>query len=159
MIDNKVNDKALLYLSFSPLLMLVFGFWQLGNRQMFFDIVMPIECASDVINPNHYIDGVQFNHTHLFLVFIVIFVFQYPYRKCLQRFFVKLGLFQDMSDKKINGDFELSNSHDEKIGSYFECINGLHQKRWLAQELFNQKVLRRRTLDDENLEKLRVSKR
>ena len=37
MIDNRLNKRALTLLKYSPLLMLFFGYWYLGNRQIFFN--------------------------------------------------------------------------------------------------------------------------
>lgn len=37
MIDNQLNDRAVEILMFAPLIMLSFGYWMLGNRQMFYN--------------------------------------------------------------------------------------------------------------------------
>ena len=37
MMDNKLNDRALQIMGWAPLLLFFFGYWQLGNRQQFFN--------------------------------------------------------------------------------------------------------------------------
>jgi len=37
MLDNRMNNRALTLLKYSPVLMLMYGFWYLGNRQIFFN--------------------------------------------------------------------------------------------------------------------------
>ena len=39
LLDNKLNMKVLDILSYAPLFTLSFGYWTLGNRQMFFNEV------------------------------------------------------------------------------------------------------------------------
>ena len=46
LIDNKLNDRALKILEWAPIMMLVFGYWQLGNRQMFFNEVSDLSYTS-----------------------------------------------------------------------------------------------------------------
>jgi len=38
----------------APVVMLMFGYWQLGNRQMFFnDGISEITTTNELMNPNH----------------------------------------------------------------------------------------------------------
>ena len=53
--DEKLNKRVLELLRFAPIFMLSFGYWALGNRQMFFGEVPPIEFASDNIDPGHHL--------------------------------------------------------------------------------------------------------
>ena len=39
LLDNKLNELALKALRFAPVIMFMTGFWQFGNRQIFFDEV------------------------------------------------------------------------------------------------------------------------
>ena len=40
--DNRLNDRALQILMYAPLMMLSFGYWQLSNRQIFFNEIQEI---------------------------------------------------------------------------------------------------------------------
>lgn len=37
MFDNLLNDRALSILMFAPLFMVMFSYWMIGNRQMFYN--------------------------------------------------------------------------------------------------------------------------
>jgi len=51
--DNNLNDRALKILHYAPVMMMIFGYWYLGNRQMFFNEVMPIEHISQDVVTDH----------------------------------------------------------------------------------------------------------
>ena len=86
---NKTNIKALRYLGYAPFLMIIFGYWQLGNRQIFYNERIPLSFASQKIQgqfdpghqPIHVSDQLQFHH--LFLFFAPIFLFRYATLKVL----------------------------------------------------------------------------
>ena len=76
-----LNLGALQLLAKSPFFLLTFGYWILGNRQLFFDNASEKIHDSDEIDPEHDLfmftkDG-KFapNHTLIFLIFIPIFIF------------------------------------------------------------------------------------
>lgn len=47
-------DELLGILSHAPTMMVLFGFWQLGNRQLFFNEVMPMVHMNEATDPSHY---------------------------------------------------------------------------------------------------------
>ena len=51
--DKLLNDKALTYLMFAPLTMMLMAYWQLGNRQTFFNEVQVKEYAREITPPDH----------------------------------------------------------------------------------------------------------
>lgn len=64
--------------------------------------------------------------------------------------------------KKIEGislNWELELQIDENLGAYWTNLTGIAQMRTFVQELYNQRKLKVRTMDDRTLEKLRSSKR
>ena len=121
MIDNQLNDRALSILMFAPIMMLSFGYWFLGNRQMFFNEHLDIEYA----NASKLTDHKAFNfsrgydYSMVLLVFIVI-LFLLPR-------IAKLG--EDALDKTRffprKACFNKGICFDEKIGDYFESLSGL----------------------------------
>ena len=65
MYGNKMSDGAIYILTKAPLFMLSFGYWQLGNRQIFFNESHPIDFASEKYDPKHYLFNFDsgFHHT------------------------------------------------------------------------------------------------
>ena len=74
---NDLNRKALQTMKWAPVVMLMFGYWQLGNRQIFFNEKIVFKYLSEISDPNHrlfdYSKGPD--HTILLLIFLPIFVF------------------------------------------------------------------------------------
>lgn len=77
MIGNALNHIGLSTLMYAPLFMLAFGYWQLGNRQMFFNDVPTISHKNEMYDPGHalidYTAG--YNYTMVYLIFLVVFLF------------------------------------------------------------------------------------
>lgn len=47
---------------------------------------------------------------------------------------------------------------DENLGSYYECVSIRDRKRWYVEELYNNKRLGIKTIDENALERLRTTK-
>ena len=43
LLDNSLNDSSLKMLQLAPVFMICFGYWQLGNRQIFFNEISPVD--------------------------------------------------------------------------------------------------------------------
>ena len=95
-----MNDGALKILTHAPLFMICFGYWQLGNRQIFFNEAYLKDIGSEEYNPGHKLIDFSkgINHTALFFVFLPMFVFFRPYLKLLKKVALKMNIA-----KKING--------------------------------------------------------
>jgi len=85
MIGNALNHIGLSTLMYAPLFMLAFGYWMLGNRQMFFNDIPKISHMNEIYNPGHaLIDYTQgYNHTVAILIFFALFLFFNLYAKVL----------------------------------------------------------------------------
>ena len=60
----------------------------------------------------------------------------------------------------FNEDWEWTSIIDENLGSFWECLPGLEQKRWYTTELYLRNKLQIRPIvDDPSFESLRKSKR
>lgn len=55
MYANRLNDGALNVLKWAPILLLAFGYWQLGNRQIFFNEIEKLERLNQMRDPKHYL--------------------------------------------------------------------------------------------------------
>lgn len=61
MFDNTLNDQALNTLKQAPVIMLMMGYWVIGNRQMFFNETSLItEAFSEIEDSNHFI--IDYSH-------------------------------------------------------------------------------------------------
>lgn len=76
--DNSLNDLALKCLQFGPVSMFLVGFWQLGNRQIFFDEVNEKESIYDYQTSKHAKRAFSFfteiDHTVLMLIYLIFFL-------------------------------------------------------------------------------------
>lgn len=74
---NSLTDMTLNFMAPAPILMIIFGYWQLGNRQIFFNEVEPLVNANDVRPCKHYYfdfsKGVD--HTVPFLIYLLVIIF------------------------------------------------------------------------------------
>lgn len=59
-----------------------------------------------------------------------------------------MGLMQKKEDAEV----------DENLGSYYECVSIRDRKRWYVEELYNNKRLGIKTIDENALERLRTTK-
>ena len=151
--DNKLNDLCLRVLSYAPVPMFAVAYWQYGNRQIFFNQVLPLNFMTDVQKSYHvpfdYSEGVD----HTILMFINVFVFIFfrtifkSIRKCYRKCYHK-------KDSKMERK-DVDELHaDEDINDYWQCIPGQDQKRWFTKETHMRKTLNIRHLDDVNYPKL-----
>jgi len=159
LIDNKLNDYALSILQKAPICMLILGYWQLGNREMFFNSPSELENARDVADSQHTLfhgeDGLS--HIYIFICFLPIFGFFEPYLFRLQQLMFKMKLFAP--SEHFDLEWNLTVDMDEDLGKYWECIPGMKQKRWFAQVTHLKEHLKINTITDVAIENLRVSKR
>ena len=127
MMGNELNDIGLSVLQLAPLMMMVFGYWQIGNRQQFFNAMPTITHKNEVYDPGHalidYTEG--WNFTAMFLIFLVIFACFNIYGKFLQSIGRCLGLFKEVKvdgELVVDDDWEWRLDIDEELGQYWECL-------------------------------------
>ena len=48
---------------------------------------------------------------------------------------------------------------EEDSAPFYQCLNGLNQKRWFTRETYFRNVLNVKLMDDDQYEELRTSKR
>jgi len=133
LLDNQLNDRSLKILQKAPLAMMLLGYWQLGNRQMFFNEPSELVNAKDIVDSKHnffhWDDGLS--HIYIFLLVLPAFIFFKGAVHKLQQLMFKVKMFEP--NKQFDQDWNLSINIDEDIGKYWECIPGMKQKRWFAQ--------------------------
>jgi hypothetical protein len=83
----------------------------------------------------------------IFLIFLPFFIQIRP----ILRFF-SMQLHKRNAHKKsvlhVDGDWNIVESINENLGCYWECLQGIYQKRWFTKELYNRKNLNKKTLED-----------
>lgn len=79
MYDEKLNENALFILKHAPLFMFVFGYWGLGNRQIFFNEASDRVYANTIVNPEHepfdYDLGVDQTLMILFVLWVLLMIY------------------------------------------------------------------------------------
>lgn len=150
MYDSKLNDTVLQILRFAPLLMFVFGYWSMGNEQIFFNNAATRASMNEVLDPKHHIldfdHGINQNTLMILVISILVF----------GRFiFFVLKTNGYFKSSKLDQDLDVN----ENLPAYWSCIPGEEQKVWYAKEVYMREVLGLKTIDDKQVEKLRTFKR
>lgn len=104
--------------------MLVFGYWKLGNRQIFFNEVQLLENKNEVIQSNHkpfdFDKGINF--TFLILINIPILYFFERSMNLVRRVFNFFNLAKNLTG--LDNDWNVVKSINEGLGNYWECLTG-----------------------------------
>ena len=158
--DNKLNDQALNILEKCPIIMMLLGYWYLGNRQIFFNKYSHLEDAQkEMVNPLHplidYREGVD--HTLIMLLSVPMFIF---YKQIISGItYILEKWFKVLSFEQTKLLEEKMDSIDEGLGDFNNCLKGIDLKKWYAEELYNKNKLNVHILDDKQLEMIRTGKR
>lgn len=119
-----MNIGALNILSCAPIPMLLFGFWQLGNRQIFFNESIPIEDLGETGDPGHkifdYSKGID--HTILLILYVPFIIFFRRYIKALRILGNKTNFWMQMPGTDLDWGIDLK--VNENLGNYWNCIKG-----------------------------------
>ena len=83
MYDEKLNENALFILKHAPLFMFVFGYWGLGNRQMFFNEASDRVFANTIVDPEHepldFTNGVDQTMMILFVLWVLLVIYLFHF--------------------------------------------------------------------------------
>ena len=76
-------------------MMVFFGYWQLGNRQIFFNKTPYVSFSSDAYNPKHYVFDYRngMNYTLMFLLFFLTMAFFPRFVNILGKIGIRCGYF------------------------------------------------------------------
>ena len=139
--------------------MVLLGYWQLGNRQMFFNSPAELVNAKDVVDSAHTFFHSEDGLSHIYLLILMIptfMFFKWNVHK-LQRVLYCLKLFKP--NEHFDQDWNLTINLDEDIGKYWECIPGMRQKRWFAQVTHLKEHLQINTITEVAVKNLGMAKR
>ena len=106
----------------APICMLLSGYWLLGNRQMFYNEIIPIQYGNHALLTDHNLIDYSYglDYTIILLLFIIMFRFYRSVGKFFLRIVKKFYKFKTFS--KINDDWDFCDEVDENIGYYFEGL-------------------------------------
>lgn len=147
MYDEKMNSAAIGILKYAPLFMMFFGFWALGNNQIFDNKPQPKNNQSDPVTTDHNVALTVNQALPMFLFGIVFFICLF-FNDFFMSLLIKLRVCKGKEEDEV----------DEQLGTYYECLSSYQRKIWYLEEKHLQKNLKIQTIDDEALEKLRASK-
>jgi len=117
--DDKLHKAALNIICGAPIFMFAFGFWVLGNRQIFFNHIEIKHHDNEIEDPGHglfdFLKGI--NPTVFILVILVPLVLQRFTVLILKPILSRFGLVRD-SGASMGLDV------DEGLGTYFGSLAG-----------------------------------
>lgn len=130
--DDKLNRAALGFMQAGPVMLLLFGYWCMGNMQIFTDNVKPLMNASVPLTTDHkaYPSHSTNQALPMFIVGLTLLI-GLLFWDFVKPLFKKLGLGDEEDDIVV----------DEKVGSFYECVSVADRKRWYAEELHAVKDL------------------
>lgn len=147
MYDDRLNKAAIQLLRWAPVFMLFFGYWCLGNKQIFNNTVNPVVFSNAPIVTSHY--GLPNDGPELPLFVLgFAFVFYLLFSRAFQYLSRKVGLLGTDEPMEL----------DENLGSYFECVDPWNSKVWYAKTLYCEKQLGMKTMSEWELSMLATSK-
>lgn len=143
MYDNRLNDSSLRLLRWAPVFLLFFGYWCLGNKQIFENDTYAQDYSNQPTVTGHYGWPYMGPNLPLFIVGVAVFLYLCASRP-FEYLFKKIRVMQDEKDWDL----------DENLGTYFDCVEPWEGKRWYAKTLYNQKKLDLKVMDSKELEDL-----
>ena len=146
--DMDLHQESLRKVKLAPILCFLFGCWTFGNTHIFYNQADFKEYRNEKTNPNHYVFSDKgYDATQPSFIFFIIAVM------------VQFGNFNySIFDKyfKIRSTRKLD--LNEHLGTYWSCLSAYHQKLWYTSETYKRKVLKIKTISEDNLEILRKQK-
>ena len=97
--DNRLNDRALSLLKYAPILLMISAYWQLGNRQMFFNQPPSLDAKNIVMNPHHLLFDYSLtpNCTIMLLSFLPLILFSNLNQYLCQKWIYLLRIGKSLS--------------------------------------------------------------
>ena len=125
-----------------PLITLVVGYWALGNRQIFYNVIKQKTNSSYPIDTGHdsYLPP-NIDHTCMFIVILMFFIILY-------------GTQYYYGDNALKDDQFV----DEDADKYYNTLPGITQKRLYTRECYHLAEFGNKTMSEDAFEQLRVSK-
>ncbi len=126
--DGKLNTAALGLMRWAPLPFFLFGYWVMGNKQIFNNTVVPLKYKGEAVPADHNglpwdSDGPSIPLFFAFVLFIVAMALESCIKDCLKKY----NMASKLDDMQV----------DENLGNYFETLPGGVRKSWFTTEVYN----------------------
>lgn len=144
---DDLNNLAIKYMFWAPILFLAFGYWTVGNKQMFNNAVYPLTNPNMPIQTGH--TGIPWTNNGPSMAFFTMFMLYCMViccGPCIKALLTKFHLNQQEEEEEV----------DEALGNFFECIPELQRKDWLATEVSNANRLGIKTMGQGVFEQMRT---
>lgn len=132
MYGPELNTAALDMMRWAPLAFFIFGYWIMGNKQIFNNTTPYVEYSNVAVPTEH--NGWPWNENGPavpMFFFLCAFVSLMCLKKFLGKCLKKCNLSQDTDEIEV----------DEQLGNYFETLPNHTRKNWLATEANNSNRL------------------
>lgn len=124
--DERMTQRVFELLEYPPIFMFSFGYWALGNRQIFFNMPGHFDLTADQTSftPGHRVFGeegikIEWGWTPS-IISLFIFGIMCLYVTVSQAIFRIMGCISSKRDAQ--GFKRNSSIADEKLGNYFDCL-------------------------------------
>lgn len=142
--DEKLNNTALETMKFAPLLLFFFGYWTMGNMQIFNSKITPLTNSGTPLTTDHGVAPSGDQALPLFIVGMITITVMITTTFCS-------GCLRKMH-LMVEDKVELV---DENVGNYYQCVPLAERKRWYAQELHADKNLGISTMGKNSMDELK----
>lgn len=112
MYDEKLNNAALSILKWAPFALFLFGFWLMGNKQIFSNVANPVELKTDPITTDHYYVDMEICQALPLLILAMVYFFFAFFNDSILKFLVFIKASKEEQEQEV----------DEKLGTYFACL-------------------------------------
>lgn len=144
MYDDRLNNSVLRLARWGPLFLLYFGYWCIGNKQIFDNTVNEIIYSNQPMDTSH--TGLPYLGPDLPLFCMALATTIYLITSTpFKNLFLKCGCLKPEEEWDIN----------EGLGTFFDCIDAWEQKLWYTKTVYNIKKLGLRKMDRWQVEELR----
>lgn len=143
MFGDEILNDALSILNFAPLLYMLFGYWVIGNRQIFSNLTFPILKFNSTRLSGHIIPWnltkVPIDQSFPFLVFGLILLVLLPLRVLTKK------IFDFFTLEEVNIQI------DEDLATYYWAVEKEDRKEIIAEEINIRNLYNIKMMPDEAL--------
>ena len=130
--------------------MLIFGYWIMGNRQIFLNKLEPMTRFHVNPDPHHHLFDISvagITQDKMIFFFLFIYIAIKVFMNFIKPMFSKTSI--------IDMDLDI----DEGLDPYWNCLSGSQQKILYATEVYYKNKFGIKNFDDEQMEKLRTGQK
>jgi hypothetical protein len=140
MFDDQLNRAALSYLKVAPLFMMLFGYWSLGNNQIFGDLVSGrLQKTDPVITDHTGIDISPRKPSFVLLLMTGALVIFLLFTGIIKKMLIACHIMSADANIDVN----------ERLGTYAQSLNEASRKVWLIEQKHLKELVGCQTISEE----------